>query len=251
MDEWTLDEQRAAAKAVALLRAQQSAPGAITRDKDGKIPYQIIALPRRTIIVNWVYRLVIIGVCLALTALIALDIRPAVQATFFASPAEESQPTAATYPTRAPRLEYGGATDTGRSAPSQPTQAPAAYPLTLPGSALAAWAPDQQPTLDVGGRRYRVVEARPGATLAELDDGAQVWLVDPAADAPVAPASAVEIAPPPGPVETWGEGGTTGGSTWGEPTAMPLQNAIIPAMPFLEAPTPTWGEGGSTGGATW
>jgi hypothetical protein len=155
-------------------------------------------------------------------------------------------PARATSPPSAP----GGMVQGNAPAPTA-----VAYPLTLPSSALAAWAPDQAPALDVSGRRYRVIESRPGATLAELDDGTRVWLVEQPVEGggtveslEAAPTAAAAVVEP-----TWGPGGTSGGATWDAPPAQPahVEHAIIPALPFLEAPEPTWGPGGSSGGATW
>lgn len=99
-------------------------------------------------------------------------------------PAAPARPTRATTPTvmPAPRSEppvASGGTFQPPVAPVAPTVNP--YTLVLPSGALAAWAPDQAAALDVSRRHYRVIESRPGATLAELDDGTRVWLVEQAA----------------------------------------------------------------------
>jgi hypothetical protein len=123
------------------------------------------------------------------------------------------------------------------------------YTLTVPSAMRGAWAPDQPAALDVTGRAYRLLDATGGWQHVELDDGTRLWLTDPS----VAPWTPPTTTAPAVVEPTWGPGGTSGGATWDEPPAQPahVEHAIIPALPFLEAPEPTWGPGGSSGGATW
>ncbi len=182
MDEWTLDEERIAARAVAKHRASQHERDerkAVPRGKDGKIPYQIIDLPRRTVIINWVSRLVMIAVGVAVVVLIALNIRPDVQAALSGSQQVQTAVPAAP-PRYAPPVKPQGASTTFYEAP---TPAPA-LPIVPPGL-RAAWAPGGEVAPDVTGRRYRVLTTAGEWQQVELDDGARVWLGPQATPAPV------------------------------------------------------------------
>lgn len=79
-------------------------------------------------------------------------------------------------------------TNTGAiTRPAQPQAVAPAYPFVLPAGTQGAWAPNQPPVAEIGGRNYR--ELSPG--FVELDDGARLWIAQespaPPAAAPAAP----------------------------------------------------------------
>lgn len=131
------------------------------------------------------------------------------------SPQPQTSPQATARPTTAPQPTTARQATQGASE----GQSLNPYSLTLPEGAMGAFAPEQAATQPVGGRRYRVLDARPGASYVELDDGAKVWIV--------APAPAAEPAVQPVAAPDAMSGSRSGGS-WAEPAPTTFSMFVTP-----------------------